>query len=167
MNINNTEIERKFLVANDSYKSLATSCVRICQAYMAFTNKSTVRVRIFGDKGFITIKGKPKNEHSFSRFEWEKEISLTEAEQLLQLCEDGVIDKYRWLVPMGDGHICEVDEFLAENEGLVLAEIELESEEQSYIKPDFLAQEVTMDKRYYNSFLSHHPYKTWKEHDNV
>ncbi|MBR6458225.1 MAG: CYTH domain-containing protein, partial [Bacteroidales bacterium] len=122
------EIERKFLVAGE-YKSLAVSHSRITQGYISSASGRTVRVRIRGDKGYLTIKG-PSALGGLSRFEWEKEIPVSEAESLMAICEPGVIDKTRWLVPAGDGvHTWEVDEFHGVNEGLVVAEIELHSED--------------------------------------
>ena len=155
-----TEIERKFLVIGD-FKSQATSSTRISQGYIASGNGRTVRVRIRGDKGYLTIKG-PSDGKGLSRFEWEKEISLAEAEALMTICEPGIIEKTRWLVPSSDGHhTWEVDEFWGDNEGLIMAEIELESENDSFQKPDFIGKEVTGDRRYYNSHMRKYPYKMW------
>ena len=145
------EIERKFLIAGE-FKSLAVKSVQITQGYLSSTPERTVRVRIKGDKGFITIKG-GVNDKGFSRFEWEKEISVAEAEELLQICEPGIIEKTRYLVPSGK-HTFEVDEFSGDNEGLIIAEIELESENEAFEKPAFLGQEVTGDRKYYNSMLA-------------
>lgn len=154
------EIERKFLVAGD-YKSEAYASVRITQGYLSRVPERVVRVRIKGDKGFITIKG-TTNDTGLSRFEWEKEIPLADAQSLLKLAEPGVIDKTRHLIKNTDGrHIWEVDEFHGDNEGLVMAEIELESENDLFDKPSWLGKEVTGDKRYYNAYLSENPYKTW------
>ncbi|MBQ2498675.1 MAG: CYTH domain-containing protein [Bacteroidales bacterium] len=154
------EIERKFLVAGD-YKSEAYTSVRITQGYLSRVPERVVRVRIKGDKGFITIKG-TTNDTGLSRFEWEKEIPLAETQSLLKLAEPGVIDKTRHLIKNTDGrHIWEVDEFHGDNEGLVMAEIELESENDLFDKPSWLGKEVTGDKRYYNAYLSENPYKTW------
>jgi adenylate cyclase len=122
--------------------------------------RETVRIRIKGESGFLTIKGKG-NESGLSRFEWETEIPLMEARHLIQLCEKGVIDKIRYEVRSGN-HVFEVDEFFGDNEGLVIAEVELKSEDETFEKPDWLGSEVTNDERYYNAFLSQHPYKTWK-----
>lgn len=152
------EIERKFLVAGD-YKSRAFQSERIVQGYLSSVPERTVRVRIRGEQGYLTIKGLSTHE-GLSRYEWEKEISLSEAEELLQLCEPGVIDKIRYLVKSGD-HIFEVDEFHGDNEGLVLAEVELRSENESYVRPEWLGEEVTGDSRYYNAMLSKHPFITW------
>ena len=153
------EIERKFLVTDDSFKAAAYTQNRIKQGYLSSVPERTVRVRVKGDKGFLTIKG-ISNHTGMSRFEWEKEIPLEEANQLLLLCEAGVIDKTRFEVKLGD-HIFEIDEFYGENEGLTMAEIELESETATFKKPNWLGKEVTNDKRYYNSHLSNNPYKNW------
>lgn len=154
------EIERKFLVTDDSYKREAYAQSRIVQGYICSARGRTVRVRIRDDKGYLTIKG-ASNESGTSRYEWEHEISLTEAEELMRLCEPGVIDKTRYLVKKGR-HTFEVDEFYGENTGLVMAEIELESEDESFEKPHFIGMEVTGDVRYYNSFLMKDPYCRWK-----
>ena len=155
------EIERKFLVAGD-YKSEAYTSVRITQGYLSRVPERVVRVRIKGDKGFITIKG-TTNDTGLSRFEWEKEIPLADAQSLLKLAEPGVIDKTRHLIKNTDGkHTWEVDEFHGDNEGLIMAEIELESESDLFDKPSWLGKEVTGDKRYYNAFLSEKPYRLWK-----
>jgi adenylate cyclase len=152
------EIERKFLVAGE-FKSLASKATRITQGYLCSVPERTVRVRIKGEKGFITIKGIGSNSGA-SRFEWEKEIPVPEVEELLKICEPGVIDKTRYLVPAGK-HTFEVDEFYGDNEGLILAEVELASEDETFEKPEFLGQEVTGDVRYYNSMLLKNPYEKW------
>ncbi len=152
------EIERKFLVSGD-FKPLATKSTRITQGYLCSVPERTVRVRTKGDKGFITIKG-IGNKSGASRFEWEKELSLDEAKSLLELCEPGVIDKTRYLVPV-DGHTFEVDEFYGENEGLTVAEVELQSETEKFTKPAWLGEEVTGDVKYYNSMLMKNPYTKW------
>jgi adenylate cyclase len=153
------EIERKFLVTSEAFKKEAFAQNRIAQGYLSSVPERTVRVRIKGDKGFLTIKG-VSNESGLSRFEWEKEIPVLEAAALLKLCEKGVIDKTRFEVKMGN-HVFEIDEFHGENEGLVMAEIELESETEPFEKPIWLGEEVTNDNRYYNSYLSRNPYKNW------
>jgi len=153
------EIERKFLVSSEKFREEAFAQNRISQGYLSSVPGRTVRVRIKGNKGFLTIKG-ATNESGLSRFEWEKEIPVDEASALLQLCEKGVIDKTRFEVKMGN-HIFEVDEFYGENEGLIVAEIELKSETESFVKPNWLSKEVTNDVRYYNSYLSKNPYKKW------
>ncbi len=153
------EIERKFLTTSNTFKTEAFAKNRITQGYLSSVSGRTVRVRIKGDKGFLTIKG-ASNESGISRFEWEKEIPADEAQKLLQLCEEGVIDKTRFEVKVGN-HIFEVDEFYGENEGLIMAEIELGSESETFEKPTWLGKEVTNDKRYYNSYLSKNPFKNW------
>ncbi|HEX9152262.1 MAG TPA: CYTH domain-containing protein [Flavobacterium sp.] len=153
------EIERKFLVKDDSFKTAAFTQNHIAQGYLSSVPERTVRVRLKGEKGFLTIKG-ISNESGLSRFEWEKEIPAEEAKKLLLLCEKGVIDKTRFEVKSGD-HVYEVDVFYGENEGLIIAEIELSSETETFEKPSWLGQEVTNDKRYYNSYLSKNPYKNW------
>jgi CYTH domain-containing protein len=153
------EIERKFLVRNDDYKRRAFSSSRIKQGYICSGHGRTVRVRIRDNRGYLTIKG-PSGENGLTRYEFEKEITLDEAEQLMKLCEPGMIDKTRFLVRSGD-HTFEVDEFYGENEGLVMAEVELKSEEETFVKPDFIGREVTGDRRYYNSHLLKHPFTAW------
>lgn len=153
------EIERKFLVCSDAYKNVSFRQTRITQGYLSSARGRTVRVRIKGIKGFITIKG-PASSNGLSRYEWEKEISVNEVEELLKLCEPGVIDKTRYEVKSGK-HIFEVDEFYGENDGLVVAEIELQSEMESFDKPDWLGEEVTGDVKYYNSQLIKIPYSKW------
>jgi len=152
------EIERKFLVIGD-FKSQAYAQSRIIQGYISSAKGRTVRVRIRDDKGYLTIKG-PSNIGGLARFEWEKEIPLEDALQLMKICEPGLIDKTRYLVKSGK-HVFEVDEFYGENEGLVMAEVELAYEQEPFEKPDFIGMEVTGDRRYYNSQLRQHPYKTW------
>ncbi len=153
------EIERKFLVTSTDFISESTISNRIVQGYLNSNPERTVRIRIKGNKGFITIKGKG-NESGTTRFEWEKEILVAEAEQLLLLCEKGVIDKTRYEVPFGR-HIYEVDVFYGENDGLIVAEIELKNENDAFQKPNWLGKEVTGDNRYYNAYLSNMPYKDW------
>lgn len=153
------EIERKFLVNSNAFKTEAFAQNRIAQGYLSSVPGRTVRVRIKGNKGFLTIKG-ASNESGVSRFEWEKEIPEDEAKALLKLCEEGVIDKTRFEVKMGN-HVFEIDEFFGENEGLIMAEIELKSETEDFEKPKWLGKEVTNDIRYYNSYLSKNPYKKW------
>lgn len=155
----NKEIERKFLVSGD-YKSCAESHSHICQGYIAHDNGRTVRVRIRDGNGFLTIKG-PSTD-GISRFEWEKEISVNDAEALMELCSGGYIDKTRFLVPFR-GHVFEVDEFYGDNEGLTVAEVELDSPDEEFDRPEWLSKEVTGDRRYYNSHLLTHPYKNWKD----
>lgn len=153
------EIERKFLVKGD-FKPSVTKATRITQGYLSSVPERTVRVRVKGEKGYITIKGIGSNSGA-SRFEWEKEIPVEEVKQLLEICEPGVIDKTRYLVPAGN-HTYEVDEFYGDNDGLTVAEVELGSEEEEFIKPEWLGEEVTGHVRYYNSMLMKNPYKNWK-----
>lgn len=153
------EIERKFLVTKDSFLKQFKNKNRIVQGYLSSVPERTVRVRIKGNKGFLTIKGK-SNKSGLSRMEWEKEIDVNEAESLLEICESGVIDKIRYEVEFGN-HIIEVDVFERTNKGLILAEIELQSENESFEKPDWLGKEVTGDVKYYNSYLSKNPFMSW------
>ncbi len=152
------EIEKKFLVKGN-FKDQAASATRIVQGYLSSVPERTVRVRIKGDKGYITIKG-IGNSSGASRYEWEKEIPVNEVEELLKICEPGVIDKIRYNVKAGN-HTFEVDEFYGENQGLVVAEIELSSETENFEKPDWLGEEVTGDKKYYNSMLMKNPFTKW------
>ena len=154
------EIERKFLVKDDSFKREAYDAVRITQGFLSSVPERTVRIRVKGDKGFITIKG-IGNESGVSRYEWEKEMPLEDAQELLLLCEPGMIDKTRYLIRAGE-YTFEVDEFHGDNEGLVVAEIELPDEEASFERPDWLGEEVTGDVRYYNVMLVKHPFKDWE-----
>ena len=154
------EIERKFLVKKgDAYKSTAFSSSHIQQGYIP-ADGATVRVRTRDDKAYLTIKGKSVN-GGMTRYEFEKEITMDEAQHLLQLCKGGVIDKRRYLVKSGK-HIFEVDEFYGDNEGLVMAEVELSDENEAYEKPDFIGMEVTGDKRFYNSHLLTFPFVVWR-----
>lgn len=158
------EIERKFLVQGD-FLPYAVSSEHICQGYLSSVPERTVRVRIKGEKAFLTVKGKG-NVSGTTRFEWEKEIPVDEARDLLDICELCVIDKTRYSVPAGVDEsgfplVFEVDVFHGANTGLVLAEIELPSEDAAFPSPDWLGKEVTGDVRYYNSWLSSHPYLTW------
>ncbi|MCC8170455.1 MAG: CYTH domain-containing protein [Parabacteroides sp.] len=155
-----TEIERKFRVTGNDFTAEAYSAQRIVQGYICSAHGRTVRVRIRGEKGYLTIKG-PSDEKGLSRYEFEQEIPLPDAEQLLALCEPGVIDKTRYLVRAGR-HVFEVDVFRGENEGLVVAEVELGSEDEPFERPAWLGEEVSGDRRYYNSMLAKHPYTTWK-----
>ncbi len=153
------EIERKFLVHSVDFIQEATQFQKIAQGYLNSAPERTVRIRIKDNKGFITIKGKG-DETGTTRFEWEKEIDLHEAEALLNLCETGVIDKTRYLIPSGK-HIFEVDIFEGENEGLIVAEIELSDANEIFEKPNWLAEEVTRDEKYYNAYLSKKPFTSW------
>ena len=153
------EIERKFKVCGE-FKSLAKRSMRICQGYICAAKGRTVRIRIRDCQGFITIKGRSSAD-GLSRFEWEKEIDVEDARQLLLLCEPGVIDKTRYLVDY-EGHTFEVDEFYGDNAGLVMAELELRSEDEPFERPSWLGEEVTGNPRYYNASLTKHPYRLWK-----
>ena len=155
------EIERKFLVTSGDYKRLAHASYRIKQGYICSGHGHTVRVRLWGDTAFLTIKG-PSRDGGLSRYEFEKEITLDEAKGLFQLCQPGIIDKTRYLVKSGH-HTFEVDEFYGDNEGLVMAEVELSAPDEPFTAPPFIGQEVTGDKRYYNSHLRVFPYKMWKD----
>ena len=153
------EIERKFLVKSDAYKKEAFKKLKIIQGFLSSVPERTVRVRIIGDLGFLTVKG-IGNASGASRYEGEKEIPVNEAQELLKICEPGVIDKSRYLVKSGI-HTFEVDEFYEENKGLVVAEIELSSEEEKFTKPVWLGNEVTGITKYYNSALANNPYVNW------
>ena len=156
------EIERKFLVAGD-FKPFANKATRIIQGYLSSVPERTVRVRIKDDKGFLTVKG-TSSKSGTTRFEWEKEIPVGEAQELIAICESGVIDKTRYIVEAGR-HIYEIDEFHGDNQGLIVAEIELASEDETFAKPQWLGKEVTGDTRYYNSMLMKNPYRNWKNKD--
>lgn len=153
------EIERKFLVKNTNFKAQSFQKKYLKQGYLNSDKKRTVRVRIADDKAFLTVKGK-SNKNGTTRFEWEKEISVLEATQLLLLCENSIIEKNRFLI-RSNTHTFEVDEFLGENLGLVIAEIELNSENETFNKPDWLDIEVTGNIKYYNSNISKNPFKNW------
>ena len=156
------ETERKFLVVGE-FKSQSYNATRIQQGYIASNNGRTVRVRIRGDKGYLTIKG-PSGLKGITRYEFDTEIPLDDARELMEICEPGIIDKTRFLVKSPDGrHVWEIDEFYGDNEGLVLAEVELSSEDEHFLKPDFVGREVTGDRRFYNSHMRNYPYKLWKE----
>lgn len=153
------EIERKYLIKNSDFLSSVVNSNKITQGYLNSSKERTVRVRTKGDKGFITIKG--KSSHSgLSRFEWEKEIPLNEAILLLKLCEDYIIEKVRYEV-IFDNHVFEIDIFEGANKGLILAEVELSDENEKISLPEWIGEEVTGDERYYNSYLSNHPFKIW------
>lgn len=153
------EIERKFLTTSTAFIQEATQAQKIVQGYLNSHPERTVRVRIKNEKGFITIKGKGDSTGT-TRFEWEKEIGIEEARALIQLCESGVIDKTRYLIPKGN-HVFEVDVFEGENRGLIMAEIELSSSNEIFEKPNWLGEEVTTDERYYNAYLSKKPFTKW------
>jgi len=153
------EIERKFLV-NGDYKKYAITKTEIVQGFLSTVPERTVRVRVIGDKGFLTVKG-IGNKSGASRYEWEKEISLEDAKDLMAICEPGVIEKTRYLIKADEDLIFEVDEFYGENEGLTVAEIELPSEDTEFSKPEWLGVEVTGKVNYYNSMLMKNPFKNW------
>lgn len=152
------EIERKFLVRGE-FKSQAFKHSQLIQGYICSANGRTVRVRIADDRGFLTIKG-PTSKSGTTRFEWEREIPVADARALIELCEGGIINKTRYYVQSGS-HVFEVDEFHDGNRGLTMAEVELLDENEEFVKPDFIGEEVTGDVRYYNSQLMKHPYTTW------
>ena len=154
----NYEIERKFLVAGD-YKSHAFNHYRIVQGYLSSVLERVVRIRIQGETAYLTIKT-TVSDTEFTRYEWEREIPVHDAEEMLKFCEKEIIDKTRYLVKVGS-HVFEVDEFYGNNQGLVVAEVELTSEDEVFEKPDWLGEEVTSDNRYYNSMLVKHPYSEW------
>ncbi|WP_299054370.1 CYTH domain-containing protein [uncultured Polaribacter sp.] len=153
------EIERKFLVKNDDFKSESYSKKYLKQGYLNTDKNRTVRIRISDKTAFITIKGKSNNAGT-TRFEWEKEIQMQEAEALLLLCEPSIVEKTRYLVK-AEPHTFEVDVFAGDNKGLIIAEIELKNETEKFIKPDWLADEVTGNVKYYNSNISKNPFKNW------
>ena len=153
------EIERKFLVKSSDYKKEAHQKTKIVQGYLTKDPHRTVRVRIRKDQGFLTIKG-ISSEDGLSRFEWEKEIPLKEAQELIALCLPTIIEKTRYEVTY-KGVLFEVDEFAGPNKGLVIAEVELASEDEEFSKPDWLGREVTGEKKYYNSSLSKRPFTNW------
>ncbi len=153
------EIERKFLVKSETFKSNAFNSYHIKQGFLNSNPERIVRVRLKKDKGILTIKGK-SSPNGLSRFEWEKHLSKKEAEALLVLCEEGIIDKMRYEIKVGN-HTYEVDVFFGDNKGLIVAEVELNSEIETFRKPDWLGEEVTGDIKYYNSNLSQNPFKNW------
>ena len=155
------EIERKFLVLDDSYKHEAFSKSHIRQGYICSERGRTVRIRIRDERAYITIKG-PSLDGGLSRYEFEQEIPYDDAEKLMTLCEPGIIDKTRWLVKSGD-HTFEVDEFHGDNAPLVMAEVELRSRAEDPEIPHFIGKEVTGDRRYYNSQLRRNPFSLWKD----
>ena len=153
------EIERKFAVKSTNFLANAKESYKITQGYLNTDKNRTVRVRTKGNKGFITVKG-ISSADGLSRFEWEKEIDIKDAEALLLLCEDFVIDKTRYLVPFG-AVVFEVDVFDGANKGLIIAEVELQTTDQQFEKPDWLGDELTGDERYYNAYLSNVPFTSW------
>ena len=155
------EIERKFLVLDNSYKHEAFSSSHIRQGYICSERGRTVRIRIRDNEAFLTIKG-PSLDGGLSRYEFEQSIPMDDAEKLMTLCDEGIIDKTRWLVKSGD-HTFEVDEFHGDNDGLVVAEVELKNAREVPILPHFIGKEVTGDRRYYNVQLRRNPFCLWKE----
>lgn len=155
------EIERKFLIESEAFKKEAFKKYIIIQGFLNSNKERTVRVRLKDDKGFITVKGKSSKD-GLARFEWEKEISKPEAETLLKLCEPTIINKTRYNIQVGK-HVFEVDEFFGANKGLIIAEVELEHENEAVEKPNWLGSEVTGNIKYYNSQLSKQPFNTWKK----
>jgi len=155
----NIEIERKFLVKKE-FKQFATKTIRITQGFLSTVPERTVRVRITAEKAFLTIKG-IGNQTGTTRFEWEKEISLTEAKDLLKICEPGSIDKTRYIIPIKEKLFFEVDVFYGDNEGLIVAEIELPTEDTPFEKPKWLGKEITGQKKYYNAMLAKSPFNSW------
>ena len=155
----NLEIERKFLIINTNFKKESYQKKYIQQGFLNTDKNRVVRVRIIEEKAYLTIKG-VSDKSGTSRFEWEKEISLQEAKSLMNLCEKGVIEKYRYFHKL-ENHVFEIDEFLGDNDGLIIAEVELKNKNEVFIKPSYLGKEVTGDEKYYNSNLSKVPFKNW------
>ena len=153
------EIERKFLVTNSDYKKLSFQNKYIKQGFLNSDKNRVVRVRIVEDNAFLTIKG-VSSQDGTTRFEWEKEIPVQEAHDLMKLCEEGIIEKHRYYHKVGD-HIFEIDEFLGDNLDLVIAEVELQHKDEFFLTPSYLGEEVTGDEKYYNSTLSKNPFKNW------
>ena len=152
------EIERKFLLKNDNWKALVKEEFLIKQGYLNSAKERTVRIRTYGDKGIITIKGKTKN---LTRKEFEYAIPLTEALQMLEIAEKPIIEKTRFIV-INNGNTWEIDVFEGMNNGLLVAEIELESENEKFEIPEWIGQEVSTDPKYYNACLIKHPFTEWK-----
>jgi len=151
------EIERKFLVAGEAWRALAEG-TRYRQGYLSTVKERTVRVRTIGDKGFLTIKGLSRGA---TRSEYEYEIPAADAEEMLdELCEKPIIEKNRYKIPL-EGVTWEVDEFFGVNAGLIVAEVELQSEDQAFAKPEWIGEEVTDDPKYFNANLIARPYSTW------
>lgn len=156
----NVEIERKYRVTDTSYRTQATRCTCYRQGYLSATPTATVRIRIAGDQAFITIKGTTTG---CSRQEYEYPIPVADATRMLDsLCQSGLIEKRRYLYPYA-GHTWEIDEFMGDNEGLIVAEVELQSESEAVQLPPFIGREVTGDPRYYNACLAQNPYKNWEK----
>lgn len=157
------EIERKFLVTSNDFKEDSFKVTRIIQGFLNRDPERTVRIRIRDDEGVLTVKGLSSKD-GLSRFEWEKSIPKKDAEKLLEFCEKGIIDKLRYEVKYGD-HTFEIDEFFEDNEGLIIAEIELTTEDEDFVRPNWLGKEVTGQIQYYNSQLSMQPFNTWEGKD--
>jgi CYTH domain-containing protein len=157
------ECERKFLVVGE-YKMFAHNSIHLIQGYIA-SGRRTVRVRISDNEAWLTIKG-PSHDGGLTRYEWEKSIDAKEALELMQLAEGALIEKRRYLVEY-EGHTFEVDEFAGDNEGLVVAEVELQESTEKVALPEWIGREVTGIKRYYNSHLREHPYKVWSEEERL
>lgn len=153
------EIERKFLVKSEAYKALASKQYQIVQGFLNSNPERVVRVRIKDDKGFLTVKGK-SDISGLSRFEWETEIPLADAESLLKICEKGIIEKIRYEV-IFEGKTFEIDEFFGDNKGLTVAEVELDNKLETFKRPTWLDEEVTGQTKYYNSNLIENPYINW------
>tara|TARA_R110002074_G_scaffold141650_12_gene288108 strand:+ start:743 stop:1216 length:474 start_codon:yes stop_codon:yes gene_type:complete len=155
----NLEIERKFLITNTNFKKESYQKKYIQQGFLNSDKNRVVRVRIIEEKAYLTIKG-VSDKSGTSRFEWEKEISVQEAKVLMKLCEKGVIEKYRYFHKL-ENHVFEIDEFLGDNDGLIIAEVEIKNKNEVFIKPSYLGKEVTGNEKYYNSNLSKVPFKNW------
>tara|TARA_R110001632_G_scaffold8386_2_gene33115 strand:+ start:11650 stop:12123 length:474 start_codon:yes stop_codon:yes gene_type:complete len=155
----NLEIERKFLITNSNFIKDSFQKKYIQQGFLNSDKNRVVRVRIIDNKAYLTIKG-ISDKSGTTRYEWEKEISPIDAKELIEICEKGIIEKYRYYHKLGN-HIFEIDEFLGDNEGLIIAEVELKNKNESYLKPSYLGKEVTGEEKYYNSSLSKHPFKNW------
>lgn len=158
--MDNLEIERKFLVRSLDFKNNIAKKTHIVQGFLNTHPERTVRVRIKDDNAYMTVKGKG-NDSGTTRFEWEREIEVSDAIALFKLCEPVILEKYRYEVPIG-AHTFEIDEFLGANEGLFIAEVELQDEHETFEKPSWLGLEVTGDVKYYNSMLSKKPFSKWK-----
>ncbi|NQX85312.1 MAG: CYTH domain-containing protein [Flavobacteriaceae bacterium] len=153
------EIERKFLVKTEAFKNEAFKVVHIIQGFLNRDPERTVRIRLKDNQGVLTVKGLSSAD-GLTRFEWEKQISESDAKALLEFCEKGVIDKLRYEIKV-ENHIFEVDEFFGDNKGLIIAELELSHEDEVFSRPHWLGKEVTGDTKYYNSQLSKVPFNTW------
>lgn len=153
-----TEIERKFLVKGD-FRPFVSGFYLIKQGYICRSKSKSVRIRIRNDQAFLTIKG-ASSDNGLSRYEFEQPVTVAEANELFKLCEPGMIEKERFIVPY-QGHNWEVDLFLGENKGLIIAEIELSAADETFYTPEWVGEEVTGQQKYYNSMLTLHPYNQW------